>query len=162
MAYQTKITRARFVVGPFQPEQMATIAQITADSVTARIRSGLTVEDAEAKPLKPGRNGKRGYPDYKSARGIVPKRNWIWRGKTMRSLKVKSANENRAVIGFVDPEADKIAHFNNQREKQFGLSPKDTEVLRKVVYATAKQARVVRVQQDTRPVMDMPAIMRSA
>jgi hypothetical protein len=57
---------------------------------------------------------------------------------------VKAANENRAVIGFIDPEADRIAHINNQREKQFGLSPKDEEVLKRVVHATAMQARVVR------------------
>jgi precorrin isomerase len=48
------------------------------------------------------------------------------------------------VIGFIDPEADRIAHINNQREKQFGLSPKDEEVLKRVVHATAMQARVVR------------------
>jgi len=144
MAFETKITRARFVVGPFSSEQMQTIAQVTMDSVSARIRRGLNVQDAAAKPLKPGRNGRRGYPDYKVARGLQGIRDWVWRGKTMRSLKVKAANENRAVIGFIDPEADRIAHINNQREKQFGLSPKDEEVLKRVVYATAMQARVVR------------------
>ena len=144
MAFETKITRARFVVGPFSSEQMQTIAQVTMDSVSARIRRGLNVQDAAAKPLKPGRNGRRGYPDYKVARGLQGIRDWVWRGKTMRSLKVKAANENRAVIGFIDPEADRIAHINNQREKQFGLSPKDEEVLKRVVYATAMQARAVR------------------
>ena len=144
MAFETKITRARFVVGPFSSEQMQTIAQVTMDSVSVRIRRGMNVQDAAAKPLKPGRNGRRGYPDYKVARGLQGIRDWVWRGKTMRSLKVKAANENRAVIGFIDPEADRIAHINNQREKQFGLSPKDEEVLKRVVYATAMQARVVR------------------
>jgi hypothetical protein len=144
MAFETKITRARFVVGPFSSEQMQTIAQVTMDSISARIRRGMNVQDAAAKPLKPGRNGRRGYPDYKVARGLQGIRDWVWRGKTMRSLKVKAANENRAVIGFIDPEADRIAHINNQRERQFGLSPKDEEVLRRVVHATAMQARVVR------------------
>lgn len=147
MAFETKITRARFVVGPFSSEQMQTIAQVTMDSVYARIRRGLNVQDAAAKPLKPGRNGRRGYPDYKVARGLQGIRDWVWRGKTMRSLKVKAANENRAVIGFIDPEADRIAHINNQREKQFGLSPKDEEVLKRVVHATARQGRVVRVSR---------------
>jgi hypothetical protein len=144
MPFQTKITRARFVVGPFSSEQMQTIAQVTLDSVAARIRRGETVEDTPAKPLKPGRNGKRGYPDYKLARGLQAIRDWTWRGLTMRSLKVKAANENRAIIGFIDPQADRIAHINNLRERQFGLSPRDREVLQRVVSATAKQARVVR------------------
>ena len=144
MPFQTKITRARFVVGPFSSEQMQTIAQVTLDSVAARIHRGETVEDTPAKPLKPGRNGKRGYPDYKLARGLQAIRDWTWRGLTMRSLKVKAANENRAVIGFIDPQADRIAHINNLRDRQFGLSPRDREVLQRVVSATAKQARVVR------------------
>ena len=144
MPFQTKITRARFVVGPFSSEQMQTIAQVTLDSVAARIHRGETVEDTPAKPLKPGRNGKRGYPDYKLARGLQAIRDWTWRGLTMRSLKVKAANENRAIIGFIDPQADRIAHINNLRERQFGLSPRDREVLQRVVRATAKQARVVR------------------
>jgi hypothetical protein len=144
MPFQTKITRARFVVGPFSSEQMQTIAQVTLDSVAARIHRGETVEDTPAKPLKPGRNGKRGYPDYKLARGLQAIRDWTWRGLTMRSLKVKAANENRAIIGFIDPQADRIAHINNLRERQFGLSPRDREVLQRVVSATAKQARVVR------------------
>ncbi len=57
MSFQAKITRARFVVGPFSSEQMQTIAQVTADSVASRIRRGMNVDDAPAKPLKPGRNG---------------------------------------------------------------------------------------------------------
>src|ERR1700722_20229367 len=138
MAFQTKITRARFVVGPFSSEQMQTIAQNTLGNIKARIRAGVNCEDAAARPLKPGRNGKRGYPDYKIARGLQPIRDWTWRGLTMRSLKVKSANENRAVIGFISPEGDRIAHFNNQREKQFGLSPTDEKYLISVVKAISK------------------------
>jgi hypothetical protein len=147
MAFQTKITRARFVVGPFSSEQMQTIAQYTLNDVMHRIRAGLNCEDASAKPLKPGKNGKRGYPDYKVARGIAPLRNWTWTGKTLRALKVKSASENRAVIGFIDPKADAIAHWNNRIEKQFGLSPKDEKALITIVNIVAKQARVVRTEK---------------
>ncbi len=147
MAFQTKITRARFVVGLFSSEQMQTIGQAVTDSVAARIRRGMNVEDAPAKPLKPGRDGKRGYPDRKVAHGLQALRDWMWRGKTMRSLKVQSANENRAVVAFVDPEADRIAHFNNKRERQFGMSPADRTVLKQAVNSTAKQARIVRVER---------------
>jgi hypothetical protein len=65
----------------------------------------------------------------------------------MRSLKVKSASENRVVIGFVDPNADRIAHVNNLREKQFGISPKDRVAMNRAVLAVLRQARAVRVQR---------------
>jgi hypothetical protein len=147
MAFQTKITRARFVVGPFSSEQMQMVATYTLNSIAWRISRGENCEDAAAKPLKPGKNGKRGYPDYKVARGLQPIRDWKWTGKTLRALKVKSASENRAVIGFIDPKADSIAHWNNQREKQFGMSPRDEKELIRAVREISKQARVVRTEK---------------
>lgn len=126
MAFQPKIQKARFILGPFSAEQMQRIAQAGLNSISARIRRGENCNDEPAKPLKPGRNGRRGYPDYKMAHGLAPIRDWIgFRGKTMRSLKVKRVSENRATIGFTDPQSDMIAHINNRREKQFGISPKD-------------------------------------
>ncbi len=101
--------------------------------------------DESAKPLKPGRNGKRGYPDYKSTRGLQPFCDWFWTGRTMRSLKVKAASENRVTIGFVDPNANRIAHVNNLREKQFGVSPKDRLALRATVLAVLRRARTLRM-----------------
>lgn len=134
--FKTRISRARFVHSPFTSEQMAGLGEVVLQSVVGRIKRGENCEDFPAKPLKPGRNGKKGYPEQKTAAGIAPIRNWIspirWpkdRIKTLRALKVKSANENRVVIGFIDPRADRIAHFNNLHDKQFGLSPKDKHVL---------------------------------
>lgn len=147
MAFHAKITRARFVLGPFSAEDMQTIGGVLADSISMRIRKALNVNDAPAKALKPGRNGRRGYPDYKAARGLMPIRDWVWTGRTMRSLKVKSANENQAVIGFVDPTADRIAHVNNLREKQFGVSSEDRRALNAAVLATLRQARAIRVRR---------------
>ena len=147
MPFQTKITRARFVLGPFTGEDMQTIGGVLVDSISMRIRKALNVNDAPAKALKPGRSGRRGYPDHKAARGLIPIRDWVWTGRTMRSLKVKSANENQAVIGFVDPNADRIAHANNLRERQFGVSPKDRQVLNTAVLGVLKNARVVRVKR---------------
>jgi hypothetical protein len=136
VAFTPKITRARYVYSSASAEQMAGLGATVLGSVADRIKRGVNCEDAPAKPLKPGRNGKKGYPDYKAQRGIAAIRNWIspnpWprgRVKTLRALNVKTANENRVVIGFIDPKADQIAHINNQREKQFGVSPKDREVL---------------------------------
>ena len=73
---------------------------------------------------------------------------------------MKSANENRVVLGFIDPQADLIAHINNMRERQFGLSPSDAEVLRRIVEATRRQARVVRTTTDPRATMSLPPILR--
>ncbi len=145
MAFTAKITRARFVLGPFASEDMLSIASTLRDSIAGRIGKSLNVNDAPAKALKPGRNGRRGYPDYKRARGLQPIRDWFWTGRTMRSLKVKSANENQAVIGFVDPNADRIAHVNNIREKQFGVSPKDRVALNAAVIAVLRRVSVVRI-----------------
>jgi hypothetical protein len=115
---------------------MASLGDTVLKAVSTRIKKGVNCEDNPAKPLKPGRNGKPGYAEYKARRGIAAVRNWIspiqWpknRIKTMRALKVKAANENRVIIGFIDPKADRIAHINNMQEKMFGLSPKDREVL---------------------------------
>ena len=77
----------------------------------------------------------------------MPIRDWVWTGRTMRSLKVKSANENTATVGFVDPNADRIAHVNNLRERQFGISPKDRSALNAAVLAVLRQARVIRIKR---------------
>ena len=147
MPFQTKITRARFVLGPFTSEDMETIGGVLLESISTRIRKALNVNDTPAKVLKPGRNGRRGYPDYKAARGLMPLRDWVWTGRTMRSLKVKSVSENKAIIGFIDPTADRIAHVNNLRERQFGISPKDRSALSAAVRAVLRQARVIRIKR---------------
>jgi hypothetical protein len=124
---------------------MVSIGNVVRDSIAQRIGKGLNANDEPAKPLKPGRNGHRGYPDYKIAHGLQPLRDWFWTGRTMRSLKVKSANENRAVIGFVDPKADLVAHVNNLREKAFGISPNDRNAMTSAVLGTLRHSRVIRV-----------------
>lgn len=145
MPFQAKITRARWVLGPFTSEDMLSIGTAVRDSIAQRIGKGLNANDQPAKPLKPGRNGHRGYPDYKIAHGLQPLRDWLWTGRTMRSLKVKSANENRAVIGFVDPKADLVSHVNNLREKAFGISPNDKNAITSEVLSVLKRARIVRL-----------------
>jgi hypothetical protein len=119
---------------------MQVFAQVLADSIRARIQSGQNIYDQAAAPLKPGKAGRRGYPDYKSARGLQPIRDWIWTGHTLRCLKVLTANENRAVIGFLDEAmpgrrqtASEIAFYNNQRERQWGVSPRDRDTLMAVM-----------------------------
>ena len=125
--FQTVIRRARFVYSPYTATEMQGFAQVLADSIRARIQSGRNIYDQAAAPLKPGQSGRRGYPDYKSARGLKPIRDWTWSGYTLRCLKVLTANENRAAIGFLDERlpgrtqsASQIAFYNNQRERAVG------------------------------------------
>ena len=147
MPFQAKITRVRFVLGPFTSEDMLDIGNVVVESIKTRLHKGLNINDQPAKPLKPGRNGKKGYPEYKAGRGLQPFRDWFWTGRTLRSLKVKSASENRCVIGFIDPNADRIAHINNIRERAFGISPKDRQAMVAVIKAVLRTARVIQVRK---------------
>ena len=134
--FQTVIKRARFVYSPYTATEMQGFALALADSIRARIQSGQNIYDQAAAPLKPGLSGRRGYPDYKAARGLQPIRDWTWSGHTLRCLKVLAANENRAAIGFLDESlpgrrltASQIAAFNNRREAQWGVSPRDRQAV---------------------------------
>jgi hypothetical protein len=134
--FQTVIKRARFVYSPYSATEMQGFALVLADAIRARIQSGQNIYDQAAAPLKPGLPGRRGYPDYKSARGLQPIRDWTWSGHTLRCLKVLTANENRAAIGFLDEAlpgrrmtASQIAAFNNRREAQWGVSPRDRQAV---------------------------------
>ena len=100
--FQTVIKSARFVYSPYTATEMQGFGQVLADSIRTRIQSGQNIYDQAAAPLKPGLAGRRGYPDYKAARGLRPVRDWTWSGHTLRCLKVLTANENRAAIGFLD------------------------------------------------------------
>ena len=71
MPFQAKITRARFVLGPFTAEDMLAIGNIVRDSIAARIGKGLNVEDAPAKALKPGRNGPSRLPGLQGCARIA-------------------------------------------------------------------------------------------
>jgi hypothetical protein len=148
--FQTVIRRARFVYSPYTSQEMLGFAQVLADSIRTRIQAGQNIYDQPAAPLKPGRQGRRGYPDYKAARGLKPIRDWIWSGHTLRCLKVLTVNENRAVIGFLDEArpgrrqtASQIAFYNNQRERQWGVSPRDRQA---VIAAMLAGRRVVSVK----------------
>jgi phage gpG-like protein len=139
--FQTKITHARFVFSPFRADEMATIGGILMRSVRDRIQAGVNVNDSPSKPLTAA------YAKTKGSRTGSTLRDWTNSGNTMRSLAVLSANENRAVIGFNNPIAGRIAHWNNLRERAFGVSPRDREALIAAVRATMRQSRVISVRQ---------------
>jgi hypothetical protein len=134
--FQTVVRRARFVYSPYTSDEMLGFGQLLADTIRARIQSGQNIYDQAAAPLKPALPGRRGYPDYKVARGLQPIRDWTWSGHTLRCLKVLTVNQNRATLGFLDEAfpgrtqtASEIAFWNNQREHMWGVSPRDREVI---------------------------------
>ena len=99
--------------------------------------------------MKPGKDGRRGYPDYKSARGLQPIRDWTWTGHTLRCMKVLEADENRAVIGFLTAllpgraqSAAQVAFFNNLREPQFGTSARDKQAVLAAFAAQKQQVEI--------------------
>src|SRR5689334_19756790 len=97
--FTTKLKGARFVYSPFTAETMAGIGQTLAESIRQRIQRGENANDQPAKSLN------KSYAKAKLRRGRAPIRDWTWRGKTLGSLKVKTASENRVVIGFTNDEA---------------------------------------------------------
>jgi hypothetical protein len=140
--FQTVIRSARFVYSAYTATAMQAFAQVLTDSIRGRIQRGQNIYDQGAAPLKLGLSDRRGYPDYKAARGLRPVRDWTWSGHTLRCLKVLTANENRAVIGFLDETkpgrrltASQIAHLNNRREVQWGVSPRDRQAVLAAILA---------------------------
>lgn len=148
--FAAKITRARFVMSPFSSEQMLAIGQVAANSIKTRILGGQNAADQKAKPLsmkyrkRPDKKGRitygadTGYRAFKLKRGRAPIRDWFLSGDTLDALRVKSASENRVVVGFINEKSDRIAHTNNLREKAFGLSPNDMKAVHAAIAATFK------------------------
>lgn len=136
---------ARFVYRPLSSEQMATIGNLVIADVQARIRRAVNVADAPAKALKPGRNGHRGYPDYKAARGLQGIRDLVWRGMTMRSMRVISSKANEVRIGFDNPQAAHIAAINQNREAMFWFSPANKRRIQELVSQAIRASEMARV-----------------
>lgn len=124
MPVKPKITRARFVISALSSGQMVRLGSIAAASIKDRLSRGENVSDAPAKPLTVG------YARRKSKRAPPALRNWKFTGRTLRSMQVLSANENRARIGFSDPIANMRAVVQNRRERQFGLSETNWDAIK--------------------------------
>jgi hypothetical protein len=136
----------RFVYRPLSAEDMTTIGNAVIADIKSRIHRGLNVDDNPAKALKPGRNGKRGYPDYKTARGLQGIRDLVWRGMTMRSMRVISAKDNEVRIGFDNPQAARIAAANQNREEMFWFSPANKKLIQQLVTEALVNAEAVRTR----------------
>jgi len=133
--YQPVVRHARFVYSPYTSDEMLGFGELLADTIRQRIQSGMNIYDQAAAALKPGRDGHKGYPDMKTARGLQPIRDWTWTGHTLRCLKVLVVNENRATVGFLDESlpgrmqtASEIAFYGNQIERMWGVSERDRAI----------------------------------
>lgn len=152
--HKVRITRPKKPVTAldYTPQQMAEIGEAARSSIYQRMRQGLDVYDKVAPPLKQylkvtktgifvnakGQSSlvhaAKGYAHYKVVKyGGKPIRDWWRTGQTLRSMKVIQASVNRVVIGFTTPLANKRASLNNQRWRQFGLSPRDLQVVMRAI-----------------------------
>jgi hypothetical protein len=129
--FVTKITHSRLTFSAFTSEGMMEIAQSLVDHIKYRIsRDLLDATDSPAKPLNVryarGKVQGRyvalgGGTRYKGA----PVRDWMLRGRTMQSLKVKTASEELATIGPTSRETYIIIAARNKRDNMWGVSPED-------------------------------------
>jgi hypothetical protein len=147
--FQTVIKSARFVYSPYTATEMQGFGHVLADSIRARIQSGQNIYDQAAAPLKPGSSGRRGYPDYKAARGLRPVRDWTWSGHTLRCLKVLTANENRAAIGVLESVGKAntaLDSFEKKSESSHGqvipISDQTRTSVQRLVASLEKQAEI--------------------
>jgi hypothetical protein len=115
---------AHFQFVGIQPDVAAELAVVLRDSVEARIRRGLDVNDQPAKRLSSrGRRG--GYAARKARRGEPSIRDWVYSGRTLAALVPIVAGPGEICVGFPDARAAQIAARNNARVRQFGISPND-------------------------------------
>ena len=141
MAFQPKISRARFTIKDFSPREMISIAESLKQTIFMRLDQALDVYDAPAKPLAAG------YAKFKQKRTGRNVRDLNLTGETRRAIKVLSAGPNRAVLGPLRAfkqawrlKAGKsvltysqVLFLNNRRSLQWGVSPRDEQELQKAV-----------------------------
>jgi hypothetical protein len=145
--FQPKITHARLVLSPFSSEQMLTLGNALSSSIIKRIKSGTNANDEPSKPLKGAKGNYVPYTRFKQNRGLQPLRDWVYSGRTLRSLKVLSVNENSGKIGFTDQRANTIAGYLNKIDKAFGIAPSDRKTLTNAFNDMIHQRSNIQFQQ---------------
>ena len=153
--FTTRIRHSRLTLSPFSSEQMADIGEDVIGSIVGRISEAKDANDNPAKPLSAK------YAKWKSSHGAYtpwsqhgqfaevgytskgnlnsghnPVRDWTLRGKTLSSVRVKVASEDRCTIGPTDEESAMIISVQDARSHQWGVSPTDESAL---VAATRRQ-----------------------
>jgi hypothetical protein len=152
MAFFTpKVTHAKLTFSPFTSENMLNIGQATLDHMRQRIRSSMDVNDSRERPLNAryaqqkakGRFVKLGGGRTYSG---APVRDWTLRGRTLQSLKAKSASENKVTIGPILQEAYMILIVRNRRDNMWGMSPSDREAMYAAVREVLTRKKLVQVE----------------
>lgn len=129
--YQPKITRARFVVSPYTPQQMVQIGQSLIGFNFARWDRGIDATDSAAKPLAAKYARRKSYTGRRRA-----VRDLNLTGRLRDSIRVLNASENKVTIGPVDgtySESTKygvltnsdVLSLNQRRSRMWAVSPND-------------------------------------
>lgn len=129
--YQPKITRARFVVSPYTPQQMVGIGQSLIGFNFARWDRGVDANDAATKPLAAKYARRKAYTGRRRA-----VRDLNLTGRLRDSIRVLNASENKVTIGPVDGTYSSSAKYGvltnsevltlNQRQwRMWAVSPND-------------------------------------
>lgn len=137
--FQPVIRRARYKVAGYTGAEMLEFGNVLAEDVKARILRAENVQDQPAIPLRPN------YAKYKAKKAPPAVRNWRLSGRTLRGLRCVSASPNLAIIRFYDPVANERAYLNNRRERQFGMSPRNTENIARVISNFHRVVKAVQV-----------------
>ena len=129
--FQPVIRRVRVARPGLNADSMARLGNALNNSIKARMDRAQDIYDQPAPALTPG------YAKYK-AKGKYhgnPVRDLQLTGQTRRSMRLLSAQQNRAYIGFSDPVGKNRMQINNRRSRQYGASPADmAEVMKQLKY----------------------------
>lgn len=127
LKFQPVIRRARVGTPGFSADAMLRFANVLNNSIGTRMDRALDVYDSSAPALSPR------YKRSKERRLGVGIRDLRWTGRTRRGMRVLSAQQNKAVLGFSDPVAQDRMRINNRRSRQYGVSPINRQDLERVV-----------------------------
>lgn len=98
-----------------------------------RIQRGVNVFDLPAKPLS------KAYAKQKTRRGRPAVRDWTLSGDTLAAMGVVELKDGSVALGIdwrSNPQAFKIALFNQTIERMAGLSPSDKQKLWDLIEST--------------------------
>lgn len=128
--YQPKITRARFVVSPYTPQQMISIGQTLIGLNFSRWNRGVDGADAAAAPLAAKYARRKAYTGRRKA-----VRDLNLTGRLRDSIRVLNASENKVTIGPVDGTYSSTRYgvltnsdvltLNQRRSRMWAVSPND-------------------------------------